>query len=868
MSAPRSSSTAPPSKPQPDLPRNNEQHLYFINSTLTDSAFLSTTKHLFGHTHLIGSKQKTLLTLFKRHFIPWAIISFDTAMKEILGPSSAKISNGSFSVHDHDKISHVISLSQKINPFLALASFKLEEGLPPFLLLDDNTSFPTHTFLDVWWSFALFEWHTYITVQFKKVIHNSFLSKMELGLGFYNFTQHELPPNINDLLIKGKKFSPLSTEDAAINPGQDRFLFVEYMASLIQWTAKHFDGINLDPSHIIEKGITSTLAYCAYNSKSFSELWCSFLDKFEATLEQDTFNPEPHAFLLDPSYQKCLPSPGHEWNIPEDSILTCADKHFGIVLLPIQRLMKAEVDMMTSMNATITSHTPQSLLDKVNKEDHDIRTDKCPHLRFLLSKFPPIKPELQEIPFLKLNPKIHKLTQEQITRKDTSTLKFRPVCDSKFYPTKPASQAMAYILVKLKTNIIKKFPSMAHFYPSSGYDVKHELRSTQFPNNNAKFYLLASCDLSDAYTNCSLPDIIKAFSFLSSIVYDNDIDLSIVKKLGHFALSNNFIESRTKIFHYDPILPMGNCLSGDALDIIAMAGELPVLINPPLSMLSRSLLPPYTSHNMNVIKAFSYNRYRDDTRIILTGDSPADIISTMAIIGSHVFPSHIPTSFEFSCFHGSFLDCCFYINFSGRGFSTYPRLNYSRPSITVNSLTCSLPNQLICSHASNLIRFKRLCSEESIFSLIQQLYSLELKICGFGDQHWNNVYNKFITAMNRLEIRYLSIQEMNSRFQSPDSLLPIDFPSPYNLLKAAVNFPPTLKFHGPHSNLHRRVRIMISHINKSFRLHKSSRYPDSPDLYLDDHHIIGFPPVSPPNSIEKYVISKRIYRAKISPLMK
>ena len=262
MSAPRSSSTAPPSNPQPDLPHDNEQHLYFINSNLTNSAFLSTTKHLFSHTRIIGSKHKTLLDLFKKHFIPWAIISFDTAMKEILGPSSAKISNGSFSVHDHDKISHVISLSQKINPFLALASFKLEESLPPLLLLGDNTSFPTHTFLDVWWSFALFEWHTYITAQFKKVIHNSFLSKMELGLGFYNFTQHNLPPNINELLIKGKKFSPLSTEDAAINPGQDRFLFVEYMASLIQWTAKHFDGINLDPSHIMEKGITSTLANC------------------------------------------------------------------------------------------------------------------------------------------------------------------------------------------------------------------------------------------------------------------------------------------------------------------------------------------------------------------------------------------------------------------------------------------------------------------------------------------------------------------------------------------------------------------------------------------------------------------------------
>ena len=77
--------------------------------------------------------------------------------------------------------------------------------------------------------------------------------------------------------------------------------------------------------------------------------------------------------------------------------------------------------------------------------------------------------------FPKLNPKIHKLNGLDIKAKNLDSLKFRPVCDSKFFPTKPCARALASLLVSLKERIFCLYPSMRGFYPLSGTDVARKL---------------------------------------------------------------------------------------------------------------------------------------------------------------------------------------------------------------------------------------------------------------------------------------------------------------------------------------------------------------------------------------------------------
>ena len=75
-----------------------------------------------------------------------------------------------------------------------------------------------------------------------------------------------------------------------------------------------------------------------------------------------------------------------------------------------------------------------------------------------------------------------------------------------------------------------------------------------------------SADLKDAYTDCTLEHLKSCFLFLASVVD--------VVKLADLVLSNNFVETGCKFYLTGSMLPKGSSCSGEALDIIALAGEL------------------------------------------------------------------------------------------------------------------------------------------------------------------------------------------------------------------------------------------------------------------------------------------------------
>ena len=159
--------------------------------------------------------------------------------------------------------------------------------------------------------------------------------------------------------------------------------------------------------------------------------------------------------------------------------------------------------------------------------------------------------------FLKLNPKIHKLNGLDIKAKPLDSLKFRPVCDSKFFPIKPCAQALASLLVSLKERIFCLYPSMRGFYPLFGADVARKLRSKRFPTNDP-FNIIVSCDLSDAYSNIALEDLIVCSQFLSAIVKSDPLDQKMIERLATFTLNSNYIECGGKIYKCGSVLLLKN----------------------------------------------------------------------------------------------------------------------------------------------------------------------------------------------------------------------------------------------------------------------------------------------------------------------
>ena len=429
----------------------------FASSSTPTIALQETLALFLPSTTIDNIVTSPLLEIFCKHFSSWNYKTSDIARREFTGPKETKLIDNAFSKNDIDHLTDTINNSQLINPLLALESLTQDimSNITQPLITTNNT--PYHIdpqFIEIWWFKALRIWHLEASEHLISHITVNFQKKLSLGSGFYNFSNYNPPPHILKLLNKGQKFVPQPKNDPT--PANDTLLFIDYMASFINRTADILENISLPKSRILEKGITSSLNYLALNSPHNKELYCSILDCIETALNMQKSNPPSQAGLpLPPDYQ----------DLPDDCIFSHANKNFGLVLLPLDRLIKGEQDMMDSMQAQLTTLSPQDLLSKINQEDQDLRSQNCPHLSKLLTSFPPIPTETQEIPFLKLNPKIHKLTQEQINNKQLEMLKFRPVCDSKYYPTKPCSQAMASLMVKLKNEICKKIPTNEKLLP-------------------------------------------------------------------------------------------------------------------------------------------------------------------------------------------------------------------------------------------------------------------------------------------------------------------------------------------------------------------------------------------------------------------
>ena len=161
-----------------------------------------------------------------------------------------------------------------------------------------------------------------------------------------------------------------------------------------------------------------------------------------------------------------------------------------------------------------------------------------------------------------------------------------------------------------------------------------------------------------------------------------------------------------------------------------MAGELRLLINPSLDEETLQTIPQYMDGQNIHLKFLDYERYRDDTKILIAGNKPKDIILSLTAFAKAAFPQQIPISMEYSTFMQSFLNCCFFCNFAGRSFSTYPRLNVKKPSNSVHVSSNTWPPQLLTGFMANMVAYSRICTEPKLQNHISNMLQNELMTAG------------------------------------------------------------------------------------------------------------------------------------------
>ena len=681
---------------------------------------LATELHSFLVTHqpnLIGYERPILDSLrsfFSRYIFPlvssWLGNFCSVFTQELHSP--LVIEKNAFSpISDEDlnKIRNLIKKSYSVNPEIFCTEICV--NLDKFNCVHP---FPIKMFVPLWW------------LQVRSSLQDSLLRYIEESTyvdmhhrpssGVFNFTSTSIPSSLNDLLLKGIKFVPHSP--SVPSSAHLSSQFADEIKAQAGWYRRRVEK-NLD--NIPECDLPSTLHYLSKNSVYPHRIFYNVLMKKSI----DSIN----SFKVSPlSSPDCLKLP--DCDPPSDCSWNIADKSFGIILLPSSYILQQEEKKMTDLGGTKLDIAQCEIIDDVFKQIYSFKHSVSGEASRFLEKFKLPPKSKCYLPFLKLQGKIYKLSQQDIMCKNLSPLKFRPIIDSKMFPTQPLSSALRMLLVDLNSAITSKFPFL-NISPTSGWEFSTSLQSLDsFPVSG--FSIMYVCDLSDAYTNCNLDDLIKAVHTLTVAVGPTfpQWKTELIFSLANLVLSNSYVEAANSCWKCGTSLPMGSKCSGDALETICLAGEMTYLS-------SHINIPPTTYFDI----PFFYRRFRDDIFSIHCSTSSKIILDNLHAF-SNIFHPRIPLQFKFTILTSSYLDCTFFKNLTNNSYSTLPRFNLSTP-ISIPHHSSASPQEFIYNGVfCNLLRARRICNEDSLFLVYKSIIRDELRQCGYPEDYIHSIFHK------------------------------------------------------------------------------------------------------------------------------
>ena len=140
------------------------------------------------------------------------------------------------------------------------------------------------------------------------------------------------------------------------------------------------------------------------------------------------------------------------------------------------------------------------------------------------------------------------------------------------------------------------------------------------------------------------------------------------------------------------VLPMGYKLSGEALDIVALSGEMEKMFNlgrhgqgipgMPIGELPEYPEELFDSDVDNVTRMVSsikmYKRYVDDTYVHVGGADTEEMVAGILAVGS-MFPAGLTVNLVLNIWRAEFLDVLSWKNIASRGISTMVKRNFAVP---------------------------------------------------------------------------------------------------------------------------------------------------------------------------------------------
>ena len=395
--------------------------------------------------------------------------------------------------------------------------------------------------------------------------------KMKLELGVYNFSEYEIEQKITEILRQSKKaVIPVDKGIESALSHFDKELF-KYLTEYRRRVEKkqRIDSDQNDVRTWLEEAIEANDQDVNEHTKFYKGMLKN-LDLSYSYIERESKCGGKN--LKANELRKKLNFPNHVWNE--------ADRSLGFILLPCEKMVEAEKEMAVKLGAELVNKTAEEIVqavdDKAVEFERELNLDQVR----VLEEFMPsrrISKKDVKLPFLKLNGKIQKLSKNEIEAKEIKKLSFRPVQDSISWSLNKYSYILMLFLRELNGEIFTKYPEVMQMVTISGHQFAEEMKDMKV--NSGEYVAMTSSDMENAYVNIDLKDLKAAIEELCKEIECEAWKTELMIKLATLVLSNNYMEASIGIMKNGTNLPMGNCVSGEALDTVAINCEMKKRMN-------------------------------------------------------------------------------------------------------------------------------------------------------------------------------------------------------------------------------------------------------------------------------------------------
>ena len=470
------------------------------------------------------------------------------------------------------------------------------------------------------------------------------LEKCSEGPKIFNFTNHVLDPKIAEQLRNGLGYVPHSK--------YSRKDVIDRIETEIKEAAiRYFKRINgFRPPYEISnlpmgQFITNILIFSTA-SHDENEFFYGLTENFNAAIKSLNIEINDNYKIDDLSVFN---------NLPEDTIISNADKNIGIALLPIQWFIEEYQRQQIKGGFETIEITEKQCL--ANLELYISKFwDLCSNeQRAILKPVWPKNKGAKKIGIMKILPKVHKL-KDEITNVSWKSLTGRPIRGAEQCPTNAPSIALCKLIQQMLGDIKQCYQSLAPnsilarlpFPLIKGCDSYSDaINNINLLTSSFSSTFILSADFSDAYTLSIRKRLQESLNYLGQMLDYQTEHISLIMGLVDLVFDNVFFFSIFGLQRSTRGYPMGGHASRDALDIDLLRSE--------LELLAGITLQCSTIHY--------FGRMVDDISIIMQGsfDDMIKILISMATI----YPD-MPLNVQISQNYSKFLDMNLY-NFRPNG---------------------------------------------------------------------------------------------------------------------------------------------------------------------------------------------------------